>query len=439
MRWLKTLDNFIPVCASVPRFRRTTAPNFFRIQNHNSSRRSSTITENHPRIEYNWIRGVERFEGYTPGGHGGFSTVWLVQDTQEKRYVALKVNIADSIPQDVQMLNFLSAPSDHPGRNAIPTCLDEFEVTGLNGTHICCTAPLAACHLRDVSFSGLFPLDVARVLSYKLTQAVVYVHSKGIVHGDIHLNNILAKLPLNLDHLSIEELYEQYGKPETVCVSRRDGEPLPPNVPAKAILPLFLGKYAENFTLSDTCLLLNDYGEAFPSTKIRLGEDCHTPSAFRAPETHHDPKAPFSYPLDIWGLATAIWEIMGMKALFAAEFMPEEYILAQHVDVLGPLPSQWWEAWEGRKQFFDEDGTPTEHYYPDQWPTLDQAFEDRIREDRTQTGHEITDEEKVDFVDMIHRMLAFRPEDRPTAEDVLGSEWMRKWALPDYKRSLEVL
>ncbi|OQD73733.1 hypothetical protein PENDEC_c014G01469 [Penicillium decumbens] len=104
------------------------------------------------RIEYNWISGVETLEKYEPAGYhpvmigdilhdryhiadklgqGGYSTVWLAHDTYLKQYVALKVNIASSIPRETKVLKALSAPTPfptrHPGRGLVPSLLDEFE------------------------------------------------------------------------------------------------------------------------------------------------------------------------------------------------------------------------------------------------------------------------------------------------------------------------
>lgn len=246
----------------------------------------------------------------------------------------------------------------------------------------------------------------------------------------------MIKLPSSFDHLSIEQLYKQYGQPETAPVTRCDGEPLPPNAPAKAVVPLFLGKYAEKFSLSDAQLLLSDFGEAFsPATETRLGRDCHTPPAFRAPEAKFEPQTPLAYPSDIWSLATAIWEIIGMKAIFSTEFVEEDEILSQHVDVLGPMPSEWWQSWEARPQFFDDSGCPTESHVIDKWPTLEESFETGVQEWRHKWGGEIEGSEKAAFLDLMRRMLSFRPEERPTAEEVLMSEWMVKWALPEYRQA----
>lgn len=244
------------------------------------------------------------------------------------------------------------------------------------------------------------------------------------------------KLPSNFDNLSIQVVYDKYGEPEIVPITQCNGEPIPRNVLAQAVLPLFLGKYAEDFSISDAHPLLSDFGEAFtPTSEIRLGQDCHTPPAFRAPEATFESLSPLTYASDIWSLATAIWEIMGMKAIFSTEFVPEDEIIAQHVDVLGPMPEEWWLRWEARSQFFDEHGNPTDSYRENQWPPLAESFEFGIQRYRRKQGSEMEEEEKTISLDLMRRMLVFRPDDQLTAEDVLKSEWMVKWALPDYDQS----
>ena len=162
----------------------------------------------HPRIKYNWIDGAENLEKYKPGGYhpiligdvlhnryrivdklgfGGYSTVWLAQDTHQQEYVAIKIGVSESrsLSQELKCLRALSAPSEpvHPGREAIPVPLDEFELRGPNGVHPCYTMTPARCDLREVSYSHLFPLDVARALVGGLTRAISYKHSCGYVHG----------------------------------------------------------------------------------------------------------------------------------------------------------------------------------------------------------------------------------------------------------------
>ncbi|KAE8383523.1 kinase-like domain-containing protein [Aspergillus bertholletiae] len=369
---------------------------------------SARYARNH-QVEYNWVDGAESLEMYRPGGYhpiviegtvhgryrvvdklgfGGYSTVWLARNIHLQHYAAVNVDISKSSLQETR-------------HNAIPFPLDEFELNGPNGKHLCYTTTPARCNLRGVSFSRLFPLEVARALSGNLVQAIAYMHSQGYANGDIHLRSILVKLPSSFGHLSTEQLYEQYGESETVSITRRDGKPLPLNIPTEAVLPLYLGKNAKEFSLSDTHMLLGDFGEAFATDlKARKGEDCHTPLAMRPPEARFEPQAPLSYSADIWSLAIAIWEILGMKAIL-------------QIDVLGPLPPKWWDCWEERGQFFDAGG----------------------RRPRQNRGNVVSTRRKTAAIlDLMRRMLAFRPEDCPTAKEVLQSEWIVSWALPDLER-----
>ena len=211
---------------------------------------------------------------------------------------------------------------------------------------------------------------------------------------------------------------------------------MPPNVPTKAVVPLFIWKSAEMFSLSDAHPLLTDFGEAFPpASETRIGQDCHTPIPFRAPEAKFEFQSPLSYPSDIWSLATAIWEIVGMKAIFSTDFVDEDQIVARHIDVVGPMPSEWWYRWQARSRFFDQRGQPTESYRGNRWPLLEESFDIGVQEWRRKMEGEIEEDEKAAFLHLMRCMLSYRPEDRPTAEEALMSDWMVKWALPDCERS----
>ncbi|KAL5339958.1 hypothetical protein BJX70DRAFT_136591 [Aspergillus crustosus] len=161
------------------------------------------------------------------------------------------------------------------------------------------TSVIRSCLSREIleakGYGILFPLDVTRALWASLIRAVAYIHSRGYVHGDIHLSNVMVNLPSSLDHLSIEGFYKDY-KSETVTLTYNKGkEPLPPGVPEKAVVPLCLGKAANKFTLVDSNVVLEDFGEAFAVSEMRTGEKCHTPLAMRAPEARFEPNALLSY------------------------------------------------------------------------------------------------------------------------------------------------
>lgn len=368
-------------------------------------------------------------------GHGGWSIIWLVHDSQEQRYLALKVGIADSLPREVPILRALGARPEAPGFENIPHLLDEFTVSGPNGSHPCYTTALALCDLRKCSFGQLFHLDVARAMAYELVLAVAYVHSQNFVHGDIHLSNILVQAQTSIDKLSIPEFRKQYGSPDSYTVSRRDGQPLTPNVPAMVTTPLYMGKDSEDFSLPEARIVLSDFGEAYqPDTDVRLGKDCHTPVDFRPPEALFEPDAPLSFSADIWSLATAIWDIIGMQALFSSAFRSEEEVMCEIVDIMGPLPDNWYTIWKHRDEYFDQDGQPKEGRHV--WPGIEQTFRNRVQKYRREADMvELCAEEEAAFLDMMKGMLKYSPEERYTAQQVLECDWMVKWACRDYERS----
>lgn len=136
---------------------------------------------------------------------------------------------------------------------------------------------------------------------------------------DLHLRNVLVKLPSTFDDLSTVQFRKEFGEPETIPITRTDGKPLPPNVPQAAVIPLYSGKKAQDFTMDDARgLVLSDFGESFaPATDPRRGKNCNIPIAKTAPEALFKPDTPLSYPSDIWSLGIAIWEILGMKSIFS--------------------------------------------------------------------------------------------------------------------------
>ncbi|KAH0593680.1 hypothetical protein MHUMG1_08430 [Metarhizium humberi] len=406
------------------------------------------------RDQYHWVDGAESLEKYTRGGyhpvmigdvlnkryqivdklgHGGYSTVWLARDTQQELYVALKVGISNSRLHETAILKRLSDlkprtssdPVASSGYDAIPRLLDEFTVRGPNGTHPCYATPPAQCSLSDASRHSLFRLEVARALSVKLVSAVAYMHSQGYIHGDIHLGNAMLKSPSGLNSLSVEQLYEKYGRPETVAVSRVDGAPLPHNIPEKAVLPLYLGNKAHDISLPETRLILADFGEAFAPVAGYRGtrpcEDCRSPLAARPPEARFEPLSPLSLSADIWTLAITMWKLVAMKPLFSDEFVTLDAVVAQQ---------------KQRHQFFDEDGNSTQGEYAS--PLLDEAFDAWVQKYRKEFNVGVFSQgEKTAFLQLLRQMLSFDPKDRPTAAEVLESDWVVEWARPDFERSIK--
>jgi len=67
--------------------------------------------------------------------------------------------------------------------------------------------------------------------------------------------------------------------------------------------------------------------------------------------------------------------------------------------------------------------------------SCEDRFEDSVQEPRWEKGMSAINEVERDALFAILRsMLVFRPKNRPTAKQVLGSEWMVKWTLPEFDK-----
>lgn len=406
---------------------------------------------------YNYIDGVECLERYERGGYhpiyiddvlhgrykivdklgyGGWSTVWLAHDEQLKQFVAVKVGIADSLPNEHKVLRALNRPNKGQCPASIPKMLDEFTINGPNGSHPCLVMPLALGNLRQSSFSRLFHIDVARVLAYELTLTVAFLHSQGFVHGEIHLRNILLRAPSDFQKGTVKQFHEEYGNPISEPVTRVDGSPLTPNIPSTAIQTLDMSPNAREMVLSQAHLMLNDFGEAFaPGKEPRLGKDCHTPIDYRPPEAIFEPEQPMSFATDVWMLATAIWDILGMQPLFSSAFCTNAEVMCQIADTLGPFPPKWQQKWAVRSQFFDDDGQPLEGRHV--WPRLPEEFEETVQQFRRREENKgvFCNQETKAILDMMGTMLQLEPQSRATVDQVLKSEWMVQWARKPFEIS----
>lgn len=252
------------------------------------------------------------------------------------------------------------------------------------------------------------------------------------ISSDLHEANILLLLPDSIDNLTPDQLYEKYGQPELEQITRLDGKPLDQWVPNSGVFPIWLGVASDTLSLRDSRIFLNDFGESFqPAVDIR--QSSHTPFILRSPEILLEPTSnvSVSFPAEIWSLGCAVFAIMGQRPLFETWFPDKDRIIEEHVDALGYLPEQWWTNWAHRHQCFDDqlqrvDGSPRR--------LLRDRLEDSIQAPRKQSGMaKMDEEEKQSFLVLLRSMLSFRPENRPSAQQVLESSWMQKWAEPAFE------
>lgn len=249
------------------------------------------------------------------------------------------------------------------------------------------------------------------------------------------MGNLLLRLPASLNNLTIDQLYEKFGAPILEPIVPLDGsiEPLPAGVPSHAVLPVWLGLPSDGISLCDAKLLLSDFGVAFrPADKTKC--ESNAPLVVRPPESYFEPTKPLTFESDIWSLSCLIFELFAHRSLIDGIIAPQDDITAQQVHLQGIPPPEWWEKWDKRSKWFDSKGQALGNER-DIW-SWDRRFTQWIQEPRKSEDMEtLNSEEAATLLDLLRRMLAWKPENRPQAQQILESGWVKDWALPAYNKT----
>lgn len=252
----------------------------------------------------------------------------------------------------------------------------------------------------------------------------------------LHMRNFLLRMP-TLDHLAEKELYELYGKPFPVPIRRLDGKDPQPQVPPHAIYPMTLEMPANKIV--DPEILVSDYGTSFIVSE-ELKPSLHTPALYLPPEDFFN--EPITPAADVWTLGVNLYEVLGERPLFETFAWDRDDIIAEMVSTLGLLPPRWWDKWTNRGEFFKPDGSwiPASELRRITTPVsrpLHQRMWDMGRgETPANCEWDVEGGEMRALEELLAGMLAFEPAQRLTAEEVMASEYVTKWALPAWERQL---
>ncbi|XP_048877673.1 SRSF protein kinase 1-like isoform X2 [Brienomyrus brachyistius] len=180
-------------------------------------------------------------------GWGHFSTVWLAWDIQGKRFVAMKVvksaeHYTETALDEIKLLRSVrnTDPID-PNKEMVVQLLDDFKISGVNGTHVCMVFEVLGHHLLKwiikSNYRGLPVLCVKSIIRQVL-QGLDYLHSKcKIIHTDIKPENIL---------LSVDELYVRRLAAEATEWQRNGAPPPSGSAVSTAPAPKHAGKMSKN-------------------------------------------------------------------------------------------------------------------------------------------------------------------------------------------------
>ncbi|KAL8677572.1 MAG: hypothetical protein Q9186_006006 [Xanthomendoza sp. 1 TL-2023] len=414
---------------------------------------------------YYWIEEVENVERYRPGGYhpiniddifssgryqivhklgyGSYSTVWLARDHHNDCFVALKViaaqfSVSNTESRILKVLEHQrSTNPDGPGKQYVPKQLDEFFIDGPNGRHLCLVSEPAGCSIsvaKDVSDNWIFPLPIARAIAAKVILGLQFIHSSGVVHGDLHAGNILLSLLPAITHLSTDEMYEKFDGIDKYPIKRRDGEPLDATAPSHAILPLGSAVACEDTTSADIqTISIVDFGEAYTTDEAR--HYSHTPQHLQPPESLLN-RGPLTQAADIWTLACTLvylFQVHDLFSYYGHKGHDNDAFVAHMVSTLGKPSEEWWKTWERRLEFFNEDGPQSDDKHDDdnQSRFLHRRIDQRTKKELDQ----LPVGEREALVQMLRGMLTFDPTQRSTIQDIISSDWMSQYGIPAIEAS----
>lgn len=151
---------------------------------------------------------LQRYHVIRKIGWGHFSTVWLCYDFEDKRYVALKIvksatNFTETAKDEIKILKAVrdTDPSDLM-RNKTVQLLNDFKITGVNGTHVCMVFEVLGHNLLKLIIKSQYrgiPYENVRTIIRQVLEGLQYLHTKcQIIHTDIKPENVL---------LCVDEIY----------------------------------------------------------------------------------------------------------------------------------------------------------------------------------------------------------------------------------------
>ncbi|CAG9759306.1 unnamed protein product [Ceutorhynchus assimilis] len=143
----------------------------------------------------------ERYYVIRKLGFGTYSTVWLCWDKKDEHFVALKIQESSSTYSGIAFreIKFLrivdEADAQDPRRNRLVRLLNDFQISGVNGQHICLVFEITGYTLYTLllQYNGKgIPLANVRTIMKHVLEGLEYLHCKcKLIHGDVKPENIL--------------------------------------------------------------------------------------------------------------------------------------------------------------------------------------------------------------------------------------------------------
>jgi serine/threonine-protein kinase SRPK1 len=130
---------------------------------------------------------LQRYHVIRKIGWGHFSTVWLCWDLEDKRYAALKIvksaaNFTETAKDEIKILKAVrDTDPDDPKRNKTVQLLNDFKISGVNGTHVCMVFEVLGHNLLKLIIKSQYrgiPYANVKTIIRQVLEGLDYLHTK---------------------------------------------------------------------------------------------------------------------------------------------------------------------------------------------------------------------------------------------------------------------
>jgi eukaryotic-like serine/threonine-protein kinase len=131
----------------------------------------------------------ERYRLERKIGSGGMADVWLADDTELDRKVAIKI-LHDNFAQDAEFVERFQREAQAAAGLQHPNVVGIFDRGSFDGTYFIAMEYVDGPSLKDLVRGGMSPKD-AIDYTRQILKAARFAHRKGIVHRDLKPQNVL--------------------------------------------------------------------------------------------------------------------------------------------------------------------------------------------------------------------------------------------------------
>jgi serine/threonine protein kinase len=135
---------------------------------------------------------IKHFEILSLLGVGGMGEVYLAQDTQLRRKVALKL-LPTAFTQNRDLVKRFRREARAASALNHPNIITIYEIGELNDLHFIATEYIEGETLRERLMREQLPLSEVIDIAIQITRALVAAHQEGIIHRDIKPENIMLR------------------------------------------------------------------------------------------------------------------------------------------------------------------------------------------------------------------------------------------------------